>query len=213
MGALFLSRVTARRLGIDPEKVWNLVLLGILTAVIAPRILLIFLNWPDFEVHALWMLGVVSVRSRAAVLGGAGIAIAACLLYARSVRLPFRGTLDALALPLALAATASSVAAFSLPHADAMKAAPRLMVNAALLAAVFGLFSARVRGSRALRGGEVMGTWLFVTGLSDHLLDALWAWNPARSFDLETLVIAALMVVAGGSLWFFSPRNAAAHLP
>ena len=45
VAALFTARATARRLELDPEKIWDLGILGVLTALFAPRLILIFTNW------------------------------------------------------------------------------------------------------------------------------------------------------------------------
>ena len=102
VAALFTARITARRLELNPEKVWDLGIVGVLTALFAPRLILIFTNWKDFIAHPLWLIGVVRVRSEAATLGGMAVAIVVMCAFVFFTRMPFRRTLDALAPSLAL---------------------------------------------------------------------------------------------------------------
>ncbi len=102
----------ARRLGLDPERVWDCAAAGALTALIAPRLLLVVLNVRDFLAHPLWMLGVVSVRSGPALAGGAALAALVMFLYARAAKLPMRRSLDALAPGVALGSAMASIGAF-----------------------------------------------------------------------------------------------------
>jgi len=227
VAALFVARQTARRVGLDAEKIWDLGIAGVITALLAPRLILIFTNWSDFLAHPLWMLGVIGVRSRLAVGGGMALAIAAMGAFAFFIKLPLRRTLDALAPAFALGLAISSVSAFaaganfgtpsSLPWA--VTYTKRLaslwygtplgtplhpvQLYAALLelsffALTFAMIATRKRWKP--RDGEIMGAWLFLHGTSSFLLNFLRGDLAADRF-LFSQILAACLVFAGGLLW------------
>lgn len=113
LAALALAMQTARRLTLDPNKIWNLCLIGILTALLGSRLLLILFHLRDFFTHRFWMLGLVSIRSRGTFYGALLLALCACLGYIFAARLPFRRTLDCLAPASALGIAIGSFGSFA----------------------------------------------------------------------------------------------------
>jgi phosphatidylglycerol---prolipoprotein diacylglyceryl transferase len=227
VAALFTVRTTARRLEIDPEKVWDLGIIGVLTALFAPRLILIFSNWNEFVAHPLWLIGVLRVRSEVAMLGGIAVAIAAVCAFVLFTRMPFRRTLDALAPSLALGFAIASLGDFaggssfgtptSLPWAviytnrlaSIWNGAPLgtplhpVQMHAALgELSIFALLLAMIakRDEWKIRSGEILGAWLFLHGVVSFLLNFLRGNLVGDNFLLaETL--AASMTLAGGLLW------------
>jgi phosphatidylglycerol---prolipoprotein diacylglyceryl transferase len=102
VAALLAARVLARKSGLDPDKVWNLGLLTVLTALFGAKLLLILVNWSDFRAHPLWMLCLTTIRSGGVFAGGLGLAFLAGVAYARYAHLPLRRTMDVAAPALAL---------------------------------------------------------------------------------------------------------------
>jgi phosphatidylglycerol---prolipoprotein diacylglyceryl transferase len=227
IAALFTVRVTARRLELNPEKVWDLGIVGVLTALFAPRLILIFTNWKDFIAHPLWLIGVLRVRSDAAILGGIAVAIVVVCAFAFFTRMPFRRTLDGLAPSLALGFAIASLGAFAggsnfgtptnLPWAVAYTSrlaslwsgAPLgtpvhpVQIYAALAElGIFVLLLAIIakRENLRIRSGEIMGAWLFLHGAVGFLLNFLRGDLVATNFLLPQS-LAAAMVLAGGLLW------------
>ncbi len=227
VAALFVARQTARRLELDAEKVWDLGMVGVITALLAPRLIEIFSNWSDFVAHPLWMLGVVGVRSLAAVIGGTAIAVAAMTGFAFFAQLRLRRTLDALAPAFALGLTISSVGAFvagsgfgtptGLPWAVIYSKRlaslwygtplgtplhPVQLYAALVELCSFALLITMIAARRrwTLRDGEIMGAWLFLHGLTSFFLNFLRGDLAANSF-LFSLILAASMALAGGLLW------------
>jgi phosphatidylglycerol:prolipoprotein diacylglycerol transferase len=227
--ALFTARITARRLELNPEKVWDLGIVGVLTALFAPRLILIFANWKDFLAHPLWLIGVVRVRSEVALLGGIAVAIVVVCAFAFFTRMPFRRTLDALAPSLALGFAIASLGAFaggsdfgtptSLPWAitytsrlaSLWNGAPlgtplhpvqiyAAVVDLCLLALLLTIIAKRL--SWKIRSGEIMGAWLFLHGVVSFLLNLLRGGLVANDFLLAQ-TLAAAMVLTGGLLWLF----------
>ncbi len=230
LAALYTSRITARRLGLNPEKLWDLGIVGVLSALVVPRILLILLNWNDFRAHPLWMLGLLSVRSQRALFGGLAVAIGICAAYARLIRLPFRRTLDAIAPAFALGLSIASIGDFVAgSHFGTPTNLPWAVTNTSRLASLWnhtplgtplhpvqiyaalielGLFTLLVlmisrRDRWRLRDGEVMGMWLFFQGVSSFSLSFLRGdlASAAPSDFLTAQLIYGGMVLAGGLLW------------
>ena len=228
IAALFAAKMAARRLDIEPEKIWDLGLTGVLTALVAPRMILIYSNWKDFTAHPLWLIGVFSVRSEGAVIGGLAVAVAAMFAFAHFTHMPLRRTLDAFAPALALGLAISDVGAFlagadygtstSLPWA--VTYARRLsslwygisplgtplhpvqayaaLVELGILAMSCALIARREAWK--IRNGEIMGTSLLIQGLSAFSLSFLRGDSSAEPF-FASQSLAAAMVLLGGLLW------------
>ncbi len=224
--ALFTARITARRLELDPEKVWDLGIVGVLTALFAPRLIVVFANWKDFLAHPLWMIGIASVRSEAALLGGLAIAIAVMCAFAFFTRLPFRRTLDTFAPSLALGFAIVNLGAFAggsdfgtptnLPWAVTYTRRlaslwygtplgtplhPVQIYAAVAELCIFALLLAMIgkRDAWKIRSGEIMGAWLFLQGMSSSFLSFLRGDLAPDAFLLAE-ILAACAVLAGGLL-------------
>lgn len=100
--ALMLALHTARKLGVDPNKIWNLCILMLFTALVGSRLLLVIANWTVLRSHPLWMLGLAMIHHPLLAAIGSLIALAVAAVYASMNRLPFRITADVLAAPAAL---------------------------------------------------------------------------------------------------------------
>ncbi len=100
--ALLAARIFARWVSLDPDKVWNLGLITVLTALFGSKLLLILVNWSDFRAHPMWMLGLTTIRSGGIFAGGLVLAFLAGIAYALYVHLPLRRTMDVAAPALAL---------------------------------------------------------------------------------------------------------------
>jgi phosphatidylglycerol---prolipoprotein diacylglyceryl transferase len=100
--ALAFSQRTARVVGIDATKVWNLCILSLFAALAASRLLLIVVNWSALRLHPAWLLGLAMVHHPLLAGTGTLAGIACAAWFARRAKLPFRATADALAAPLAL---------------------------------------------------------------------------------------------------------------
>ncbi len=225
--ALFTARITAQRLELDPEKVWDLGIVGVLTALFAPRLILIFANWKDFIAHPLWLIGVLRVRSEVALLSGIAAAIVIMGVFVVFTRMPLRRTLDALAPSLALGFAIASLGAFAgganfgtptnLPWAvtytsrlaSLWNGAPigtplhpvqlyAALVELCILPLLLAMIAKRLAWK--IRSGEIMGAWLFLQGLSSFSLNFLRGDLVTTNFLLPQS-LGTTMVLAGGLLW------------
>ncbi len=230
LAALAVSMQAAKWTGLNPEKVWNLGLVAILTALFATRLLLVFTHLGLFREHPFWLLGLMSVPNTWCVLGGVFVALLAGLLYSLAEGLPLLRTVDALAPAVALAFSINRVGAFCggsawgtptrLPWGVTYRSVvaylwyrvplgvrlhPVQIYDAAVSLAIFALLMWMLRRGLTKGPGEVAGAWLFLYGLSRFFLEFLRG-DAGReplfggALTLEQ-ALATLAVLFGGALW------------
>lgn len=100
--ALMLALYTARKVAIDANRIWNLCILMLFTALIGSRLLLVIANWTALRDHPLWILTLAMVHHPLLAAIGTLFALAIATVYAWVNHLPFRATADTLAAPAAL---------------------------------------------------------------------------------------------------------------
>ncbi len=100
--ALFLAQRTARVAGLNAAHVWNLCVGALFAALIAQRLLLVFLNLRDLRSHPSWLLALAMIHHPLLAAFGSMAGALAAIAFARWQKLPMRATADALAAPLAL---------------------------------------------------------------------------------------------------------------
>jgi phosphatidylglycerol---prolipoprotein diacylglyceryl transferase len=115
---LAFSAALARRAGLDSEKIWNLGLIGVVTAIMGARLLLALANWSSlravpFRAAPLLLLSLSGARSPLFVLCGIAIALLACAAYAMRTHLPLLRTMDVAAPALALGNAFTCVGCFA----------------------------------------------------------------------------------------------------
>ena len=196
---------TARLLSLDPDKIWSVALLAIVTVLVA-RILLNLLRWPQYTL-------------------GVGLAAVAALAYAAHLRLPLRRTADAFAPGLALVSAVTSIACLEagcdygtptqLPWAVIFRSPAAVpgtplgvplhptQLYASMVQFVLFVFLLWLL-HRPHHDGEILGAWLFLGGLSGFLLTLL-----RGDGVVATQLVSAVMVLGGGLLWL--RRSQVAH--
>jgi len=100
--ALFLAQRTARAVGVDAAKLWNLCVVALFAALIGSRLLLIATNFADLRSHPSWLLGLAMIHHPLLAAFGVLAAVIASILFGRWQRLPLWSTADALAAPIVL---------------------------------------------------------------------------------------------------------------
>jgi phosphatidylglycerol:prolipoprotein diacylglycerol transferase len=205
--ALLVCVRTARLLELNTDKVWNLAIIATLIALGISRLLLFFSHWPRYG-------------------GSATMAIAIAVGWpcATYLRLPLRRTADAFAPAIALASSVAAIGCLEagcdfgtpthLPWAvifrsrAAMPGTPlgvplhptqiyQGLCDFALFVVLLWLLY------RPHRDGDILATWLFLSGVSTFMLaflrgDSVWLGGVATASQL----IAIAMVLAGALLWF-----------
>lgn len=92
----------ARRIGVDHNRIWNLCILMLFTALVGSRLLLVAANWNVLRSHPLWVLSIATVHHPLVAGIAALIASAVAAVYAGLHRMRYRVTADVLAAPLAV---------------------------------------------------------------------------------------------------------------
>ncbi len=229
IAALLLAVMLAKKLQLDRDRVWNLGLLAIVSAIVGSKLLLIANNWSSFKESPRLLLSLPALQSGGVFLGGVVLAFVVCVPYALYARLPLLRTMDVIAPALALGQGIGRIGClaagccYGLPvpgsrwglvfvsrFANRTTGVPlgvplyptQIVESAAslLICAVLLWLLARRH-----RDGEVMGAWLFLYGTARFFLE-FYRGDPGRGSlfgDALTVTqgLAMLMVVMGGVLW------------
>lgn len=100
--ALMMAVRIARRIGVDHNRIWNLCILMLFTALVGSRLLLVAANWNVLRSHPLWVLSIATVHHPLVAGIAVLIASAVAAVYAGLHRMRYRVTADVLAAPLAV---------------------------------------------------------------------------------------------------------------
>jgi phosphatidylglycerol:prolipoprotein diacylglycerol transferase len=223
VGALALLLYFARRLSLNPNKLWNVGLIAILTTLIAERLLVIAAYFSAFREHPFWVLGLAANRLPAAWIAPAALllGLAAATLYVLAEGLPFLRVLDcgalAATLPLAIASVGAFLAGahYGLPTTRGWSVtytnplawlwygtplAVRLYAVQLYAAVAFAVIFVLLLWwlPRRKQDGELAGGWLFLAGLAGFFLDFYRPASQGHLWIHQPVFVA--MVVAGGAL-------------
>lgn len=229
IAALLLAVVLAKRLQLDSDRVWNLGLLAIISAIAGSKLLLIANNWSSFRESPRLLLSLPALQSGGVFLGGVVLAFLVCIPYALHARLPILRTMDVIAPALALGQGVGRIGCL------AAGCCYGLPVPGSRWGLVFiSRFASRTTGvpldvplyptqifesavsllicalllwllARRHRDGEVMAAWLFLYGVARFFLE-FYRGDPGRGslfggVFTVTQGLAMLMVVLSGVLW------------
>jgi phosphatidylglycerol---prolipoprotein diacylglyceryl transferase len=92
----------APRAGLDPNKVWNLGIYGILVALLASKVWLILTAWDYFIANPGEIFSMATFQSAGVFYGGVLGGILWVVLYTHFQKMPLLGVLDLTAAPIAL---------------------------------------------------------------------------------------------------------------
>jgi phosphatidylglycerol:prolipoprotein diacylglycerol transferase len=191
---LTLAMYTAAKLIVPPDKVWNLGLIAVASAVIGLRLVLVLGHWHDFLAYPLLLLSVTIPATVDTVLLEIGFGLFAGLLYMTWKQMPWLRTLDAIAPGWALGQALLMTGCFfagcrygrptAMPWGVVFHSRWALLWNqtplevrlhpAQLYFAVlqFVLCAALLWWlPRRRQAGELAGLWLFLSGLAQYFLD------------------------------------------
>jgi phosphatidylglycerol---prolipoprotein diacylglyceryl transferase len=184
----------ARRLALDANRLWNLGLIGILTTMIAERLLLAVAYFGAFRAHPFWVLGITANRGGWIFPLAIVIGFAAATLYVLAEGLPFLRVIDCIALCAALGLALNRTGAFlagldyGLPSGRAwgvtyssriaafwyhtplgVRLYPVQLYEAVTSILIFAALCWWL--SRRTQDGELAGAWLFLSGLAGFFLN------------------------------------------
>jgi phosphatidylglycerol:prolipoprotein diacylglycerol transferase len=229
LSAIYLSGREARRLGIPTQVFYDLCFYAVLAAIVGSRLLYVLLEWPSFAAHpwkivALWEGGLV-------FHGGLVLALAVTIFYMRVHALPWRTTLDALAVGMPVGQFFGRVGCFmagccygspaSLPWAVTFTSPetlcpvkeplhPAQLYEAFLALGVFGIIY--WLRTRKRYEGHLLLTYFFLAGAvrftveffrhpGDYRGPVFFGWMPATQ-----LVALGIALVSGSLLLYFLRR-------
>jgi phosphatidylglycerol:prolipoprotein diacylglycerol transferase len=102
IAGLWYAYVQAPRAGLDPRKVWNLGIYGILAALVVSKLWLVFSNLEYYISYPRAIFSVATIESGGVFYGGVIGGLAWVLLYTHYQRMPFLSVLDVSAAGVAL---------------------------------------------------------------------------------------------------------------
>jgi len=218
--ALAASVYFARRLALDPNKVWNLCLTGTLTTLIGARLLLVVVHFSAFRQHPFWIIGLTGMHDAWIAPVSVLLGIAAAILYALAEGLPLLRVADCLAPAITLAFTINRIGAYiagldfgtpatlpwSVVYTSRLAAlwyhtplgVPLHPIQLYDAAASLIAFAILVSGRHRRQDGELAGFVLILFGPASSWLRLYRANQHAPVLSL-TLDIVILLI--GGALW------------
>ncbi|HVB33876.1 MAG TPA: prolipoprotein diacylglyceryl transferase [Patescibacteria group bacterium] len=99
---LFLSRWQARKLGLDPDQVWNVGIYMVLVALAGSKLWLVLGDLPYYWHNPREIFSYATLQSGGDIYGGVIFGLLFLLLYVRKQKLGYFAVADAFAAPLAL---------------------------------------------------------------------------------------------------------------
>jgi phosphatidylglycerol---prolipoprotein diacylglyceryl transferase len=99
---LFLAQRTAQIVGLNAGRMWNLCVVGLFSALLTQRLLLVLLNFTELRLHPQWLLALSMIHHPLLTGAGALIGAAAAAIYARRNQIQLSAMADAVAAPLSL---------------------------------------------------------------------------------------------------------------
>jgi phosphatidylglycerol:prolipoprotein diacylglycerol transferase len=233
---LALALRTARIVGVDAGKVWNLSILSLFAALAATRLLLVAANWSALRSHPAWLFGLAMVHHPLLALEGALAGAGCAAWYARHSKLPFRATADALAPPLAAGLAFEQLGALAAGSGYGVDASPSVgwaVTYTNPLAAIWsgtplGVPLHPVQAYAALaflalaillwvwlplerRRGDVAGLWLMGAGVAIYLTEIWRDWEGRGSLfhgAIDGPQIASVFLVVASALTLRESKNA-----
>ena len=231
LSAIFIGSREAGRLGLPVAKFYDLCFYAIVGALVGSRLLYVILDPQPFLQHplkffALWEGGLD-------FQGGVFLAFALAFYYIRRHQLPWRPTLDALALGVPVGQFFGRIGCFmagccygtpshlpwavTFTHPQTLCPVkeplhPAQLYEAFLALGIFGLLS--ILKTRKRFDGQVLLAYFFLAGLARFVVEffrnpgdyrgPVWfGWMPLTQF-----IALALAVVSGGLMLYFARRAA-----
>ena len=99
---VWLAAHDAPRVGLAPVKIWNLCIYGIIVALVASKLWLIFSDWRYYAANPGEVFSAATLESGGTFYGGVIGGILWTLYYTRREKLPLLSALDVCAAPLAI---------------------------------------------------------------------------------------------------------------
>jgi phosphatidylglycerol:prolipoprotein diacylglycerol transferase len=237
VGFLLALRWAYRRApgaGIDPNKVWNLGIYGILAALLGSKVWLILTAWDYFTANPREIFGIATFQSAGVFYGGVLAGILWVVLYTHFQKMPLLGVLDLTAAPIALGHAIGRLGCFAAgccygkptslpwgvtftsPVAEEIAGTPlnvplhptQLYESAAEFLNVLLLVWL---GARQRFAGQLIGAYFILYGIERGAIEFLRG-DPGRTLMFHDRVslmqfVSLGLILAGGFLWWRGLRG------
>ncbi len=231
---LWYARHQAPKAGLNPDKIWNLGIYGILIALVTSKIWFVFSAWSYYVQNPREIFSMTTFQSAGTFYGGVLGAILWGVLYTHFQKLPVMPTLDVSMPPIALGHAIGRLGCFAAgccygkptslpwgvkftnPIASAVAGTP---LNVSLhptqlyeSAAEFLNFVLLVLlGTRKRFSGQVFGAYCILYGLERGTIE-FFRGDPGRTLmfhDSVSLmqIVSVGMILLGGYLWWRGLRG------
>jgi len=238
VGLLVGLAITVRnagRCGMDPDKMWNVGILGILAGILGAKLLLVATDWPFFRAHPREIFSLTTLQAGGVWSGGLVAAVLVPWWYIRRHHMPVLKTCDVCAPGIALGHAIGRLGCFAAgccwgkpttlpwgvtftnPLAGALVGTPLgvplhpTQLYEMLLELGNFFLLAWILGRKHF-DGQVIGAYMFIYGFARYFLEFLRD-DPDRGtvlhgFMTGTQLLAIGLVIVGGLLWM---RRGAPH--
>ncbi len=216
-----------RRQGLDPDKLWNLGIIAVLSGIIGAKVLFILNELGYYREHPGELFSLSTLQAGGVWSGGVVLALIMCIWYMRRNQMPILRTCDVFAPGLALGHAFGRVGCFAAgccygrpthvpwavtfhnPLAAEIVGTPlgvplhptqlyEMVVELANCIFLVWLIK------RKKFEGEILGSYLIIYGIARYFIE-FFRGDPGRGqvlgFMTTTQLIALLLVVGGGLLW------------
>ncbi len=224
---LMLIVHVGREQGLDPEKLWNLGIIAVLSGIIGAKILYIFNEMGYYRDHPGELFSFSTLQAGGVWSGGVVLALILCIWYMRRNDMPVLRTCDVFAPGLALGHAFGRVGCFAAgccfgkethvpwavtfhnPLANEIVGTPlgvplhptqlyEMVVELANCLFLVWLIK------RKKFEGEIIGTYLIIYGIARYFIE-FFRGDPGRGqvlgFMTTTQAISIVLVIGGGLLW------------
>jgi len=216
-----------RQQGLDPEKLWNLGIIAVLSGIFGAKLLYLVNEAGYYRDHPGEILSVTTLQAGGVWSGGVILALILCIWYMRRNNLPILRTCDVFAPGLALGHAFGRLGCFAAgccygrethvpwavtfhnPLANEIVGTP---LNVPLHPTQLYEFAVELANclflvwllKRKKFEGEILGTYLIIYGVARYFIE-FFRGDPGRGqligFMTTTQAISLLLVIGGGLLW------------
>jgi phosphatidylglycerol:prolipoprotein diacylglycerol transferase len=226
----------APRAGLDPNKVWNLGIYGILVALLGSKLWLILTAWDYFIANPREIFSIATFQSAGVFYGGVLAGILWVVLYTHFQKMPLLGVLDLTAAPIALGHAIGRLGCFAAgccygkptslpwgvtftsPVAGEIAGTPlHISLHPTQLyesgAEFLNVLLLVWLGTRQRFSGQLIGAYFILYGIERGTIE-FFRGDPGRTLMFHDAVslmqfVSVGLILAGGYLWWRGLRGSA----
>jgi len=240
LAGLFCARLQAAKAGLNPDRIWNFAIYGILIALVSSKVWLLLSEWGYYTANPGQIFSSATLQSAGTFYGGLVGGIVWTILYTRVTKLPILAVLDVCAAPVALGHAIGRIGCFvaGCCYGKATSLPWGVQFTSPVAAQIAGtplnlslhptqLYEAAVEfvnlllliwlGKRQRFSGQLIGAFFMLYGLERGAIEFLRD-DPGRGMifhDTVSLmqIISLGFILAGAFLWWRGLRSLTAMPP